>query len=399
LFDNVNLIVDAKWGSDFFANWNSLLTKTPNLGSSLTTVFAGTSELYKVSKDIGSPLSNILTWKELELFSIQETKKVMNEPSNYDWPIKLIEEVYNATGGHPFLIQYIMGIMYELFTENPHLAIQQAKSELVNKQKTVFQYWWDSFDQTSKAIYSSLANHDSVKREVVFAEFGYPAQRAIDVLAHTGMIKVDLKSNTVRITGSLFKDWYTQFVSTPIQVSAKHEVVSTYTKAGEREMNILELLTTTTIPVAVKFLFDQLNKYIDNLSKKQLDKIEQTKNKVNQMQENRDINSIRILLNELFDSLPENINLDSKSAFKSWVHQQISSDYADLPAVGELLYGILIQKRENETNETKKDELLRMAGVLNDASRELRSHIRTGDDANSERKEFHKRIIKAVDLL
>lgn len=164
-------------------------------------------------------------------------------------------------------------------------------------------------------------------------------------------------------------------------------------------MNILELLTTTTIPAAVKFVFDQLGKLADRLTEKQLNKIEETKRKIHELQENEDVTSIRVTISDLFNTLPDNVNLDSKLSFKSWVHHQVTADYADLPSVGELLYGILTQKRQNETNEAKKDELLRMATGLIEASKDLRSHIRTGDDVKGESRELHKRIVKAVDLL
>jgi hypothetical protein len=81
LFDEVEPITKMPWGRSFFANWRSLLHNTPNLSEYVSAVFAGSSEMFEIAKDIGSPLGNILVWRELELFNQEDTKLLMTIPS------------------------------------------------------------------------------------------------------------------------------------------------------------------------------------------------------------------------------------------------------------------------------------------------------------------------------
>ena len=52
----------------------------------MSAVFSGADAIYQIAQDAGSPLGNILAWHELELFSPEETARLVREPSGHDWP-------------------------------------------------------------------------------------------------------------------------------------------------------------------------------------------------------------------------------------------------------------------------------------------------------------------------
>jgi len=165
------------------------------------------------------------------------------------------------------------------------------------------------------------------------------------------------------------------------------------------EQMILESLTTSTVSAVIKFLFDRLGNMVDHLNENQLENIRQKEQEVERLREEKDIQSIKNIMSDLIAGLPPEIAFDSKIEFKAWVHDQVTAEYADLPSVGKLLYGILMKEKDKESTPQKKDEFIRMATAVNADSSELISLAKVGDATKDDRRNLHRRIIKALDLL
>jgi hypothetical protein len=58
-----------------------VLNNMGELSRSVSAVFSGAAAIYQIAQDAGSPLGNILAWRELELFSFEETARLIREPS------------------------------------------------------------------------------------------------------------------------------------------------------------------------------------------------------------------------------------------------------------------------------------------------------------------------------
>lgn len=211
LFDEIEPIIKADWGRSFFANWRSLLHNTPDIDLYLSAAFTGASEMYEIARDIGSPLANILDWLELELFSMDDTANLMCEPSQYNWHDSFVKDVYDLTGGHPFLVQYVMQVVCNYDVQKASQALHDAKLQFLNKQKTQFHNWWDKFDNTTRTIYARLTNSGVLLRKTIFSEFGNTTDRKLSILAHTGVIRIDWETDTIMTAGSLFREWFTRF--------------------------------------------------------------------------------------------------------------------------------------------------------------------------------------------
>jgi hypothetical protein len=108
LFDEIERVPLNTWGGGFLAYWRMLLNNRGELSRCLSAVFSGAGGIYRIAQDAGSPLGNILAWHELELFSYEETARLVREPSGNIWPDPLVDRIYEASGGHPCLIQYLM---------------------------------------------------------------------------------------------------------------------------------------------------------------------------------------------------------------------------------------------------------------------------------------------------
>lgn len=211
LFDEVEPIIKSDWGRAFFAHWRSLLHNRPDLSLYISAVFAGASEMLEIARDIGSPLGNILVWRELELFSQEDTAKLMREPSGHNWSDTFVVDLFELTGGHPYLIQYVMQIVCDHDVSEANQALELAKTQFLREQRVLFQSWWDRFDNSTHAIYARVVEPGSLSIKTIISGFGHVTNRRLSILAHTGVIRVDWQTDSVNVGGALFKEWFTRF--------------------------------------------------------------------------------------------------------------------------------------------------------------------------------------------
>jgi len=211
MFDEIELISQASWGRSFFANWRSLLSNTPSLQEYISAVFCGADEMFKISRDVGSPLGNILEWQELELLSLEDTARLLCDPIQYTWADDFIEKVFTSTGGHPFIIQYLMQTVCSLELDSANQSLEEAKRQFLRNQRFQFKNWWDKFDSSTRMIYMRLAEGKPLSRISILKEFGDSSDRSISILSHTGVANYNWETGYLNYAGSLFKDWFDQF--------------------------------------------------------------------------------------------------------------------------------------------------------------------------------------------
>lgn len=205
LIDEIEPILNTEWGKGFFSYLRHLLQNC-SMSSYLSAIFSGASEMDEIARDIGSPLSNILDWHELGLFSIEDTRSLMTIPVNYQWEEYFVHAVYEKTGGHPFLIQYVMqDICNHEITDNKIELLKGAEKKVLRNQKVQFENWWNKFDNTAKAIYLRLLRFGSSSNATLASEFGYSWERSVSMLSHTGVVRVN--SSATEPAGTIFKVW------------------------------------------------------------------------------------------------------------------------------------------------------------------------------------------------
>jgi len=207
LFDEIERLLRAEWGGGFLAYWRMVLNNMGELSRAISAVFSGAAAIYQIAQDAGSPLGNILAWHELELFSPEETARLVREPSGQAWPDGLVERVFEASGGQPCLIQYLMQRVCDGEVEAWRESVEAAEQRFLREHATVFSSWWQGFDEAARAIYARLADGGALPEGDLIAGFPGQGKRALDVLAHTGVVHWDRTSRTVRAAGTLFERW------------------------------------------------------------------------------------------------------------------------------------------------------------------------------------------------
>ena len=251
LFDEIERVPLDAWGGGFLAYWRMLLNNMGELSRCLSAVFSGAGGIYRIAQDAGSPLGNILAWHELELFSYEETARLVREPSGQAWPDALAERIFEASGGQPCLIQYLMQRVCDGDTSPLDSArggsgqapsassgaavpsdsrgseargqaawsesVASAEQRFLREHSTIFSSWWQGFDETAQAIYASLADGGPVPEGELIARSSGPGKRALDVLSHTGVVRWDRARGPSRRPGRC---------STPGHGSARYRVGS-----------------------------------------------------------------------------------------------------------------------------------------------------------------------------
>lgn len=257
LIDEIEPVVETDWGRGFFDNWRQFLHNDPTLTSHLTAVFAGAREMRAIAQDLGSPLANVLTWKELALFSASDTAALVNEPTRHLLPPTVARCVFNETGGHPFLIQYLMHVLCEEELETAERRLPEATRQFLQEQGGQFRSWWfDKFGPVERQVYAFLAEQGKAvpKREVIALVGDVAANQALSALMHTGVATKAARQEAYRVAGRLFQRWFRQH-------GALLPDPSTHDKMLEGKLRALESNLADRYTAAWRILGSELPSY------------------------------------------------------------------------------------------------------------------------------------------
>jgi class 3 adenylate cyclase len=105
------------------------------------------------------------------------------------------------------LIQYLMQRVYDGDSEQWRAALDDAEGRFLREQSTIFSSWWQSFEEDAQAIYGQLTASDARPEGELIAQHPGHGKRALDVLAHTGVVRWDREARTVEAAGTLFRRW------------------------------------------------------------------------------------------------------------------------------------------------------------------------------------------------
>lgn len=211
LIDEIEPITVTEWGDGFFGNWRHLLSNEPDVSSYISIVLAGAKEMFHIAKDIGSPLANILTWQELSLFSKKDTDDLVNTPTQALLPDSVSGKIFSWTGGHPFLIQYLMHHICEYDTDEAEVRLREARRLFQTKQDAQFRNWWfEKFNDEDRRCYAFLAGSRKVmpKRNLIDLFGDMQANNSLSVLCHTGVANKSQKREHYKVAGTMFKEWF-----------------------------------------------------------------------------------------------------------------------------------------------------------------------------------------------
>jgi len=215
MIDEIEKILCTEWGQGFFDNWRSLLTD-PDLfpRRSVVLLLSGAKEIKAITEDIGSPLSNVLSWKELKLFAEDESRKLIDEPTQNKLSADVVREILRQTDGHPFLIQYLMEYICDFDLDEGRRRLEEALAKFYEEQDSQFRSWWDEkLDENDRKVYSLLADRREQglpKSDIVRLVGDTIANNSLAVLCHMGIVRKIDREETYRVAGEMFYTWFVE---------------------------------------------------------------------------------------------------------------------------------------------------------------------------------------------
>lgn len=210
LFDEIEHIFVTQWASGFFANWRALLSNIPDMSIYFGAVFSGARELEILQHDIGSPLMDILEWRNLHSLSREDTADLIRKPCELEVQDSVVDLVYKETGGHPMMVQYLMQKMLNGSSLPSIKEAQSAVTEFESRRRWQLADWWHKYcTDDARLVYASLpSTFDSIAVSKISTEFGtYQTGKAFEVLQHVGIAEVSDDGQTTRRRGTIFSRW------------------------------------------------------------------------------------------------------------------------------------------------------------------------------------------------
>jgi hypothetical protein len=208
IFDEIEHIIVNDWASAFFANWRALLSNFPGISGYFSAVFSGALEMAGLQHDVGSPLMDVLEWRSLRSLALEDCATLIREPCSLEVSDDCVQFVFDETGGHPMIVQYIMqkSIGRESFSED---AIRSSVTDFYANRFWQFSEWWFKYcDESSQVVYASLPRDGAKKILLVTQELGgYVASKAFEVLQHVGIAVLDTDGTTISRRGKMFSRW------------------------------------------------------------------------------------------------------------------------------------------------------------------------------------------------
>lgn len=267
LFDEIEPILSCDWAEGFFANWRALLHNEPAVSPYVSAVFAGAFEMFQLARDVGSPLGNILSWRELRLFSAEDTSLLVNEPTGNYLSSEFAERVFKETGGHPALIQYLMKFVCDRDLDVAEQSLDQAIETFHLYERDKFEKWWEKFPPLAQQVYAQILSAGTpVSRQLLIQAFNSAdIGRALDILCHSGVVSYDSEQDSYAAAGQMFPRWFKQF-----------GVVQTTPELPERVDRLLRdvermLRNLLQKHLSQKYGEDWLTKYVAKILKKTRD--------------------------------------------------------------------------------------------------------------------------------
>ena len=215
MIDEVDELSRYEWSHSFFNNLRHLISQT-SVGDRIAVVIAGTLAIRSLYEVAGSPFLNVIQGtKTLDLLSRGETEELVGRPTGYRLHPPLVRSIFFETGGHPFLVQYLMKHLCAQYGEALEKATERDLNVVVERyfdERTDFDAWVSDFTDTEQRIYDVIVSSpDGSTRAEMVRALGDPKQvnYAIKMLVHIGVIREERSnSNRYIVGGDMFRRWF-----------------------------------------------------------------------------------------------------------------------------------------------------------------------------------------------
>lgn len=210
LLDEVDDTLDYNWHKRLFNQLRSAIYG-PKLSPYIKLVLAGSRRFLDEVTDRGSPFWNVLKIHYLEAFDRATTYQMCSLAPKLSEVT--LEAVWQQSGGHPFLAQYLL---YYLWEQGADTADETTVTRLAQRfrmeEQAHLEGWCEAMELAGLRLYGHLALFPDWQEETdlvrAVAEPHLPNKRGLTALCYHGVAIHDEDWLRYQRTGELFRVWY-----------------------------------------------------------------------------------------------------------------------------------------------------------------------------------------------
>ncbi len=215
LIDEADRLLGKSFTEDLFIQLRHLINSS-ELSSYVSLVITGFRELHDYAimeeKGMGSVLGGDSRWTYLGVLNEDECRQLITETLGQSLDTSLVQSVYQQSGGHPYITQYIMDKIWctDMSCVTMHDIANTCNQ--FEKESKIFSIWQSKSKELDSDIYELLANktgyntieslRERVKIKVSLGEI----RDSLDFLLYTGIVKSH--ENMYQAAGDLYRQWF-----------------------------------------------------------------------------------------------------------------------------------------------------------------------------------------------
>jgi hypothetical protein len=178
--------------------------------------------LHSFRKDTGSPLANVLDWYSLDLLEEADVARLVREPVAYVQTSEaFIRRVFQLTGGHPYLTQYLLE---EIGTDRSERRLDDVVQRFLALRRVFFDRIWEQLDRSARLTAAEIVDA-GLRLPIKLLDVIVDKNRTdvlVDELCHNGIVR--RQGDCVEIPSELFRHWYGQYGRLRLLPSSEQQV-------------------------------------------------------------------------------------------------------------------------------------------------------------------------------
>lgn len=210
LFDEIDETLDKPWTESLFNQLRSLIY-SGDLKTRIRLVFAGSRRFLDTVGKRGSPLWNVLRLHFLQTFDHSGFLQLAARFE--DLPEEAISAIWQQSGGHPFLGQYIFYHLWEGGIEHANVkAVSRVVNRFLHEQTADLEGWARGVELVGLMVYRILATtQEWIEEQQIISSLNDPqlnTKRGLTALCYHGIAIHDDGWEYYMRSGDIFRSWF-----------------------------------------------------------------------------------------------------------------------------------------------------------------------------------------------
>lgn len=240
MLDELQLLNETEWLATVLRNFRAAMLDQEK-GSRLA--FLATASRENLGMEIPNPGVFVMRFKITSLRSLSEPefRKMVREPienNRYRLPIEVEDRIWEETGGHPFLVHWIMSRLWNMHDGDLSQSLDEHVSTPIQLSTEITLHFcshlFSHFKPLEREIYRMLTETpDGLSRQEILDGLSISSQEinlSLKVLEQSGVVRSE--GTRYACNGLIFKTWFAEQIR-------YQEVIEVTTEKGEKKQVIV----------------------------------------------------------------------------------------------------------------------------------------------------------------